>query len=106
MVAEFAGYENVLPGAADRILSMAEQSLNIEEAERKAAAQMETDARKAENISVIIASVAFSFLPWVGFGSAVACAAFGNNTGTVLGSVIGAISAGPQLIDALKRKRK
>ena len=61
---------------------------------------------KAENLSMLITSVAFSFLPWMAFGAAIVCAAFGNNVGTFIGSIVGVFSAGPQLIDAVKRKRK
>lgn len=105
-VEEYAGYERVLPGAADRILAMAEKSLDIEISDRKAATAMEAADHKAENLSMLITSVAFSFLPWMAFGAAIVCAAFGNNVGTFIGSIVGVFSAGPQLIDAVKRKRK
>lgn len=105
-VTEYEGYERVLPGSANRIMTMAEKSLNIEAEDRKAAREMEAADRKAENVGLIVASIAFSFLPWVGFISAVIFAALGNNTATVVGSVIGAITAGPQIIDAVKKKRK
>ena len=105
-VEEYAGYERVLPGAADRILAMAEKSLDVEISDRKAATAMEAADHKAENLSMLITSVAFSFLPWMAFGAAIVCAAFGNNVGTFIGSIVGVFSAGPQLIDAVKRKRK
>ena len=73
---------------------------------RKAATAMEAADHKAENLSMLITSVAFSFLPWMAFGAAIVCAAFGNNVGTFIGSIVGVFSAGPQLIDAVKRKRK
>ncbi|ALE13145.1 Hypothetical protein RY69_894 [Bifidobacterium breve] len=96
----------MLPGAADRILAMAEKSLDVEISDRKAATAMEAADHKAENLSMLITSVAFSFLPWMAFGAAIVCAAFGNNVGTFIGSIVGVFSAGPQLIDAVKRKRK
>lgn len=71
-------------------MTMAEKSLNIEGEDRKAAREMEAADREAENIGLIVASIAFSFLSWVGFISAVIFAALGNNTATVIGSVIGA----------------
>lgn len=105
-VDEFGGYERVLPGSADRIVTMAEKSLDAQIEDTKAARAIEAADHKAENVSVVIASVAFSFLPWVAFGAAVICAAFGNNVGTFIGSAVGVISAGPQIIDSVKRKRK
>lgn len=62
---------------------------------------MEAADHKAENLSMLITSVAFSFLPWMAFGAAIV-----NNVGTFIGSIVGVFSAGPQLIDAVKRKRK
>lgn len=105
-VAEYEGYERVLPGSADHIVTMAEKSLDSQIEDTRAARAIEAADHKAENVSMVIASVAFSFLPWVAFGAAIICAAFGNNVGTFIGSAVGVISAGPQIIDSVKRKRK
>lgn len=81
-VEEYAGYERVLPGAADRILTMAEKALDIEAADRAADRGNEAEDHKAENACMLVASFAFSFLPWVAFVMAGVCAIAGNNTGT------------------------
>lgn len=104
-VEEFQGYEQVLNGAADRILTMAERSLDAEIADRVSFREAEAHSKRAENTSMIIASVAFSFLPWVGFIAAIVCAFTGNNLGTAIGSMISVISAGPQIIDSIKHRR-
>ncbi|WP_225433075.1 MULTISPECIES: DUF2335 domain-containing protein [Bifidobacterium] len=106
LVSEFEGYERVLAGSADRIVTMAEKALDSQIEGEKAAREIEAADHRAENMSMMVASFAFSFLPWVAFISATVCAAAGNNTAAAFGGIIGVVSAGPQIIDAVKRKRK
>ena len=94
---DFAEYERVLPGTAERILSMAErESAFRHEAERKRLALAEEDAKRAKAetergqwLSFILASIAFA--------SAVVCAALkqpavgGIIAGTTLVAVVSAI---------------
>lgn len=60
----FAGYENTLPGAADRILSMAEKEQNHRhEAENEMISAMEKQHTRGQNIgcflAVILSAIAF-----------------------------------------------
>lgn len=104
-VDEFAGYERIQPGAANRIITMAEKSLDAEiEAQRKAN-EVAADDHKAQNICMVIATAAYSILPYAGFGSAIACAAFGQPVAATFGTLIGAVTAGPQIIQEIRKKR-
>lgn len=105
-VNEFAGYEQILPGAADRIIAMAEKSLDMEIEDRKAQRENERANQDDENFAMKLAAFGFTYLPWVCFISAVACAALGQITATWVAAAIGAISSGPAIIDSVKRKRK
>ena len=74
-VDEFAGYERIQPGAADRIITMAEKSLDAEIEAQRTSNEVAAKDHKAQNICMIIATIAYSVLPIIGFGSAVVCAA-------------------------------
>lgn len=104
-VDEFAGYERIQPGAANRIITMAEKSLDAEiEAQRKAN-EVAADDHKAQNVCMVIATTAYSILPYAGFGSAIICAAFGQPVAATFGALIGAVTVGPQIIQEIRKKR-
>ncbi len=104
-VDEFASYEQIQPGAADRIIAMAEKSLDAEIDAQRKSNEVAADDHKAQNICMIIATTAYSILPYAGFGSAIACAAFGQPVAATFGALIGAVTAGPQIIQEIRKKR-
>lgn len=53
---------------------------------------------------MVIATAAYSILPYAGFGSAIACAAFGQPVAATFGTLIGAVTAGPQIIQEIRKK--
>lgn len=53
---------------------------------------------------MIIATTAYSILPIIGFGSAVVCAALGQSVAAAFGALIGAVTAGPQIIQEIRKK--
>lgn len=82
-----------------------QKSLDAEiEAQRKAN-EVAADDHKAQNICMVIATAAYSILPYAGFGSAIACAAFGQPVAATFGALIGAVTAGPQIIQGIRKKR-
>ena len=84
---------------------MAEKSLDAEiEAQRKAN-EVAADDHKAQNICMVITTTAYSILPYAGFGSAIACAAFGQPVAATSGTLIGAVTAGLQIIQEIRKKR-
>ncbi|MDO5758979.1 MAG: DUF2335 domain-containing protein [Rhodobacterales bacterium] len=90
----FAGYEHVLPGAADRILSMAE-------------ADVTTRARigKAEARSTEAVSVAFASIPPLFIFVAVA-GAFKDSTIAIISGLLGGlITSTPAVISAIRNRR-
>lgn len=78
-VDEFAGYERIQPGAADRIITMAEKSLDAEIEAQRTSNEVAAKDHKAQNICMIIATTAYSILPIIGFGSAIVCVALGQS---------------------------
>lgn len=106
VVSEFAGYDKVLPGAANRIMKMAEKSIDIEEEDRRTVRKIQLSDRTAENWAMKVATIGFTFLPWAGFATAIVCAIMGDHTATWISALIGAVTAGLQIIDAIKRQRK
>lgn len=82
-VDEFAGYERIQPGAADRIITMAEKSLDAEIEAQRTSNEVAAKDHKAQNVCMIIATTAYSILPIIGFGSAVICAALGQSVAAV-----------------------
>ena len=103
-VDEFAGYERIQPGAADRIITMAEKSLDAEIEAQKTSNEVAAKDHKAQNICMIIATTAYSILPIIGFGSAIVCVALGQSVAAAFGALIGAVTAGPQIIQEIRKK--
>lgn len=105
-VNEYRGYEQVLPGAADRIMTMAEKSLDMEISDREQQSVALLENQRDENCAMKITAFGFTFLPWLGFISAIACAAFGFQTASWISALGGAVSAGPQIINSIKHPKK
>ncbi len=105
-VSEFAGYNQVLPGAADRILSMAEKSLDMEVSDRQREGEDKRANQDDENWALKVAAFGFTFLPWVGFLVSAFSAAMGQPAASTIAALVGAVTAGPQMIEAVKKKRK
>lgn len=103
-VDEFAGYERIQPGAADRIITMAEKSLDAEIEAQRTSNEVAAKDHKAQNICMIIATTAYSILPIIGFGSAIVCVALGQSVAAAFGALIGAVTAGPQIIQEIRKK--
>lgn len=97
-IEEFAGYEQVLPGGADRIMTMAEKALDAE-----IASQRTTD--RAEALAFVGAALAVSWLPWFLFATAAFLALKGLDTAALIAAIAGAVSGGPQIIQAAKRMK-
>lgn len=85
---------------------MAEKSLDMEIADRERESTASLENQRDENWAMKITAFGFTFLPWVGFISAIACAAFGQQTATWIAALIGAVSAGPQIINSIKHPKK
>ncbi|MCI1643810.1 MAG: DUF2335 domain-containing protein [Bifidobacterium crudilactis] len=105
-VSEFAGYNQVLPGAADRILSMAEKSLDMEVSDRQREGENKRANQDDENWALKVAAFGFTFLPWMGFLVSAFSAAMGQQAASTIAALVGAVTAGPQMIEAVKKKRK
>lgn len=97
-VAEFAGYEQVLPGAADRIMAMAEHALHAE-------IQTQQRESRAEATAFVGAALGVSYLPWFLFAIAGLLAIKGLETAAIITGAAGLLSSGPQIINASKRAK-
>lgn len=53
---------------------------------------------------MVITTTAYSILPYAGFGSAIACAAFGQPVAATFDTLIGAVTAGPQIIQEIRKR--
>lgn len=80
---ELAGYEQTLPGAADRILRMAEDSLHSEIDSQKRIVEIYADDRKAENWVYKFTTVVFSLVPAAAFICSVVFFRSGHEPGSV-----------------------
>ncbi|MCH9277239.1 DUF2335 domain-containing protein [Bifidobacterium amazonense] len=102
---ELAGYEHVLPGAADRILSMAEDSLHSEIDYQKQLVEIYREDRRAENWVYKFTSAVFSLMPAAAFTSSVVFFALGMNPAALIGFAGSIALLLPQIIDAIKGRR-
>ena len=99
---ELAGYEQTLPGAADRILRMAEDSLHSEIDSQKRIVEIYADDRKAENWVYKFTAVVFSLIPAAAFICAVVFFALGMNPAAFI-SFAGSVGfVMPHIIEAFK----
>lgn len=90
-----AEYERAHPGLADRIVRMAEDSLQ---------AEIDSDMVpiRAEARALLSATIAVAFLPWVILIAALALLIAGYETAGVIAGAAGLISAGPQVIQSAR----
>lgn len=99
---ELAEYEQTLPGAADRILRMAEDSLHSEIDSQKRVVEIYADDRKAENWVYKFTAVVFSLIPAAVFICAVVFFALGMNPAAFI-SFAGSVGfIMPRIIEAFK----
>lgn len=99
---ELAGYEQALPGAADRILRMAEDSLHSEIDSQKRIVEIYADDRKAENWVYKFTAVIFSLVPAAAFICSVVFFALGMDPAAFI-SFAGSIGfVMPRIIEAFK----
>lgn len=96
---EFHGYEAVLPGAADRIVTMAEKA-------QQARIDVDVIPIKAEARALIVATIGVTFLPWLLILSAVALALSGRETAAWVAGAVGLLGSGAQIIQATRRPRQ
>lgn len=95
---EFAGFEEVLPGAADRILSMAEKR-------QQAEIDQQLMTSRAEARAFVGAAWAVSFFPWALTLLTAGLLAVGQTMPAAAAGIAAALSAGPQIIAATRPKR-
>lgn len=103
--AEFSRYEQVLPGAADRILSMAEQSLQAEIDGQREIRKIYAEDRKAENWCMKFTSAVLSLLIVAIFVTAVVFWSLGKDTEALISiaCLVGCLL--PRIIDAIKGRK-
>lgn len=94
---ELAGFENVLPGAADRIVTMAQQA-------QAATIALNTRMADAEASSLKFAAYATASLPYALGVLGIAFAYFGQDVGATVAGIAAAVGLGPQLISAIKSR--
>lgn len=102
---EFARYEQVLPGAADRILAMAEQSLQAEIDGQKDTRKIYAADRQAENWCLKFASTVFSLLIVAAFIAAVLFSVLGRNSEAIISTLCFLACVLPRIIDAVKGRK-
>ena len=103
--AEFSRYEQVLPGAADRILSMAEQSLQAEIEGQREVRKIYAEDRRAENWCMKFTSAVFSLLIVAIFVTAVVFWSLGKNTEAFISVACFVGCLMPRVIDAIKGRK-
>lgn len=97
--ADFAAFDHALPGAADRILAMAErrQAAEIANSER---------ASRAESSSLRATAVAFAFLPYGLMACTIGLAIADVENYTVALSTLATVASFvPSVVEALRRRR-
>ena len=95
---ELQGYEDVVPGSAERIVRMAERSAE----ERNAALRRLT---MAEAWSVAITAISFALAPLVLTAATVVAVLQGSDVAAVVTGVAAALSAAPKVIAAIRGDR-
>ena len=93
--ADFAGYEAALPGAADRILSMAERR-------QEAEIENQRTTTRAEAFAFVGAAWGVSFFPWLLAAITVALFVTGQPATAAVTALATAFAAGPQIISATR----
>ena len=102
---EFAAYEQVLPGAANRIMKLAEDSLRAEIEGNQALRDIYREDRKTENWVFKFVSTVFSLTTVCAFAYSVVFFALGMNVAAYISfaSTIGLLL--PRTIEAFKGKK-
>ena len=95
VASEFARYESALPGAGDRILTMAE--LN-QEAQIKALDRESTASRAG----FLISTTALSVFPYAALGATVWLAQSGHEALAWLAGALTALAGGPQVVITIR----
>lgn len=93
---ELAGYEAVLPGLADRIVTMAEKA-------QDAYHETQLVPLRSEARAFGMATFGVTFLPWLLGGAAITFAIVGLDVIAIVTGLGAAVSAGPQIIGATRR---
>ncbi|MBF0698036.1 DUF2335 domain-containing protein [Actinomyces bowdenii] len=97
--AEFAAYEEVLPGSADRILTMAERAL-------EARIEDQHTTARAEARAFLGAAWAVSFFPWLLGVLTIGLMLAGESAVAAVTALVTAATAGPQIIAAIRSGRR
>ncbi len=95
---EYDGYETVLPGSADRILTMAEKA-------QQARIDVDVVPIRAEATALVIATVGVTFMPWLVVAAAIVFALNGMDVAAWIAGAIGALGGGAQIIQATRRPK-
>lgn len=103
--AELERYERILPGAADRILSMAERSLQSEIEGQRDVRRIYAEDRRAENWCLKFTSAVFSLLVVAVFIVTVVFWAMGMNAQAILSAACFVLCLLPRVIDAIKGRK-
>lgn len=93
--ADFAAFDQVLPGAADRILAMAEQRQAAEIANQRT-------TTKSEALAFTGAAWAVSFFPWALAGLTAGLLVVHQPAAAAITGIVTAGAAGPQIIAAAR----
>lgn len=90
------GYEDVSSGLANRIVTMAEKSLQ---------AQIDVDVIpiKAEARALVIATIAVAYLPWLLVAATVVLVALGYHGAAIGTGIASGVTAGPSIIQATRK---
>lgn len=102
--AEFSGYEAVLPGAADRIVRMAEKDQDSLIAAREGDIKDRHVAAEAEAAALKVTVYGFAGLPYVLTATAIVMACLDKDLQALVSGVSAAVSFTPQVINAIRRK--
>lgn len=103
---ELAGYEQTLPGAADRILRMAEDSLHAEIDYQKELIRIYSEDRKTENHVYRFTSAVFALIPAAAFVCSIVFFSLGMNPAAFI-SFAGSIGfIMPRIIEAFRSDGK
>lgn len=101
---EFSGYEAVLPGAADRIIAMAEKEQDSLIAVREGEIEDRHVAARAEASALKVTIYCFAVLPYALLITTGALAWMGQATQSVIAALSALVAFTPQVVNALRRK--
>ncbi len=102
-VEEMQGYESILPGAADRIIAMAEKSNDSVIDSQKINGEINKKLATSEAWSTFIVTSFSVFLPWI---TCIVAILHGMTSLGWLTGATGFVVAGAQIIQAIRNKDK